>query len=260
MKLSITIVNYNQKYFPSLCLGALKESKFKDFEVIVCDNHSSDESIQFLRKAAKKNEIKLIESKKNLGYGAAHNKAAYEAWGQYVLILNTDITVEAETLGKMVEYMEKHSEVGILGPKLMYHNGTVQPSCRRDFKFFDLIIKRTFLKKIGKWKRRYNRYLMIDFDHEKTQEVDLITGAFMMMPKKLFEKVDGFDERFFLFMEDFDLCRKVRGAGYKIVYFPQAVAKHYHKRLSEGGVLRLVFSRISWLHLVSALKYFWKWR
>lgn len=260
-KLSITIVNYNQKYFPRLCIEALKKSRCDfEFEIIVCDNNSKDESLEFLKKAAAAGDIKLVEPGRNLGYGGGHNFAAREAKGKYILILNTDITVETDTLQKLVDYLEKHSDVGIVGPKLLYHDGTVQQSCRRHFKFFDLFIKRSFLKKIWPFKARYQKYIMGDFNHESTQVVDLITGAFMFMLREVFDKINGFDERYFLFMEDFDLCRKVQDAGYKIVYYPEAKAIHYHKRLSEGSFFKLLFNKISWFHLASAIKYHLKWR
>jgi len=261
LKLSITIVNYNQKYFPRLCVEALKKAKTDfDFEIIVCDNKSSDDSLDYLKSSEKKGHIKLIEPGKNLGYGSGHNLAAKEAKGKYLLILNTDITVEVDTLQKMVDFLERHKNVALLGPKLMYHNGEIQKSCRRNFKFIDLFIKRTFLKKIWPFKKRYENYIMADFDHNNVQEVDLITGAFMMMPKNIFDELNGFDERYFLFMEDFDLCRKVSKAGYKVMYYPEAKAIHYHKRLSGGSLFRLIFNRISWYHLSSAIKYHWKWR
>lgn len=259
--MSITIVNYNQKYFPRLCLEALKKSMTDfEFEVIVCDNNSRDESLDFLKKAASSGEIKLVEPGKNLGYGAGHNFAAREAKGKYICILNTDITVEQDTLQKLVDFLETHGDTGMVGPKLIYHDGVVQQSCRRHFCLFDLFIKRSFLKYIQPFKRRYKKYVMSDFDHGHTQEVDLITGAFMVMPRDLFEKIGGFDERYFMFMEDFDLCRKVHGAGYKVFYYPETSAVHYHKRLSEGYFLALPFKKISWYHLASALKYHWKWR
>jgi GT2 family glycosyltransferase len=259
-KLSVTIVNYNQKYFPRLCVESLRKSDFPgEFEVIFCDNNSRDHSIDYLRKADKEGALKLVEAGANLGYGAGNNLAAEKAKGEYVLILNADITVEKDTLKKCVQYMDKRDDVGILAAKLVYDNGEVQPSCRRDFKLFDLFIKRTPLRK-WPFAKRYRKYVMADFDHEKTQEVDLVTGAFMMMPRSVFKKVGGFDERYFLFMEDFDLCKKVREAGKKIVYYPKAKATHYHKRLSDGAFWRLLFKKISWLHLWSAVKYFWKWR
>ena len=260
-KLSVTIVNYNQKYFPRLCVEALKKSKTNfDFEIIFCDNNSKDESLEYLKKAAKAGDIKLVEPGRNLGYGSGHNFAAKDAKSKYILILNTDITVEPDTLQKLADYLEKHLAVGMVGPKLVYHNGDVQQSCRRDFRFFDLFIKRTFLRKIWPFKKRYKKYIMGDFNHASTQKVDLITGAFMMMPREVFDKVGGFDERYFLFMEDFDLCRKVRKAGYKIIYYPETYAVHYHKRLSEGSFFKLLFNKISWYHLASAIKYHWKWR
>jgi O-antigen biosynthesis protein len=260
MKLSILIVNYNQKYFPRLCVESLQKSKGCDFEIIFCDNNSTDESLEYLKEARERGEIKLVEPGRNVGFGTANNLAFKEAQGEYVLILNADITVEEDTLAKMLEYLKEHDEVGILAPKLIYHNGDVQPSCRRNFKFWDLFIKRSFLKHVWPFSRRNKKYLMQDFNHESVQEVDLVTGAFMMMRRSVFEQVRGFDERYFLFMEDFDLCKKVAKAGYKVVYFPKAQAVHYHKRLSDGGVLRLLFKKISWMHFVSALKYFWKWR
>ena len=260
-KLSITIVNYNQKYFPRLCVEALKKSKTNfDFEIIVCDNNSSDESLAYLKNSNKNGDIKLIESNKNIGYGAGHNLAAKKAKGKYILILNTDITVEENTLQKIMDYMERQKDVGMLGVKLVYHNGEIQKSCRRNFKFIDLFIKRTFLKKIWPFNKRYKNYIMADFKHNKVQEVDLITGAFMLMPKNIFDQIKGFDERYFLFMEDFDLCRKVKAVNKKVIYYPEAKSIHYHKRLSGGSVLSLIINRNFWYHLISAIKYHWKWR
>ncbi len=261
MKLTVTIVNYNQKYFPRICVEALKKSKLDfDFEIIVCDNNSHDESLDFLKKAHESGDIKLVEPGKNLGYGSGHNFAARSARGKYICILNTDITVEKDTLQKLVDYLEEHDDVGIVGPKLLYHNGEVQQSCRRHFHFFDLFIKRTFLKKIWPLSKRYKKYIMADYNHNSTQVVDLITGAFMVMEKDLFNKINGFDERYFMFMEDFDLCRKVQDCGKKVVYYPEAQAVHYHKRLSEGAWFKLLFKKVSWFHLSSAIKYHFKWR
>jgi hypothetical protein len=261
MELSILLVNYNQKYFSRLCIESIQKSVVNfEYEIIVCDNNSTDESVEYLKEAHAHGIIKLIQPLKNLGFGKANNIAAKMAKGKYLLILNTDITVESDTIFKMIDYMKEHKDIGILGPKLVYHNGDIQPSCRRNFKFLDLFVKRTFLKKIWSFKKRYTNYLMTDFNHKSVQEVDLITGAFMLMRRDLFDDVHGFDERYFLFMEDFDLCKKVKLKGFKIVYFPEVFAVHYHKRLSDGGLSRLVFNKISWIHLISAAKYFWKWR
>ena len=263
-KLSIIIVNYNHKYFPRLALEALEKSqtKFK-FEVIFVDNNSDskDESVGFLKQAAKEKRITLIQSSANIGFGAGNNLGIKKAKGEYILLHNPDITVKRDSLQKMVDYLEQNEDIGILGTKLVYSNGDVQSSCRRFMKFTDLIIKRTPLKKFNPWKRRLEKYLMQDFDHNKTQEVDLITGAMMLARKDfLWGELKGFDERYFLFMEDFDLCQRVWQAGKKVIYYPKISVLHYHKRLSDGGVLSQFFKRTFWLHLISSAKYFWRWK
>ncbi|MBU1992224.1 MAG: glycosyltransferase family 2 protein [Patescibacteria group bacterium] len=260
-KVSCVIVNYNTKYFPRMCLEHLEKSKCGfDFEIIFVDNASHDESLEFLEKAYKDGKIKLIKSNKNLGFGGGNNLGAKNAEGKYILIMNPDIFVEPDTLQKMVDYMEKHQDTGVLGPKLIYYNGTVQDSCRRHMNYLTLIAKRTFLKKIPPFKGMYEKYVMNDADYTQTREVDLLVGACFMIPRKVYEQVGGFDERYFLFMEDFDLCREIHKKGHKIVYFPETQVLHYHKRLSQGSVLRLLTKKVFWIHNHSALKYFWKWR
>lgn len=261
MKLSCIIVNWNLKYLPRLCIEALQRSKCDfSFEIIVVDNASHDESIEYLKQMESKGEIKLIHSGSNLGYGKANNLGVRHAKGKYVLILNPDVSVETDTLQKLVDYAGEHPEAGVIGPQLYFFNGQIQDSCRRFMRPVDLIIKRTPLRHIPFLKKRVDRYIMNDYDHRHTQEVDLVTGACFLAPKSVFEKVGGFDPRYFLFMEDADICRKMWEAGFKVVYFPEARALHYHKRLSGGSVFRLLAKRVFWIHLSSAIKYFWKWR
>jgi hypothetical protein len=246
---------------PRLCIEALKRSKCDfPFEIIVVDNASDDESVQYLEQMHKKGEITLVHSGTNLGYGKANNLGVSYAKGKYVLVLNPDISVEENTLQKMVDYMEHHHEVGLLGPQLYFFNGQIQDSCRRFMRPMDLIIKRTPLRYMRFFAKRVEQYTMADFDHSKTQDVDLVTGACFIMPKTIFDKVGGFDKRYFLFMEDADLCRKVWVAGFKVVYFPEARALHYHKRLSGGSFLKSLRQKVFWIHVASAIKYFWKWK
>lgn len=261
IKVSCVIVNYNSKYFPRMCLEYLEKSKCDfEYEVIFVDNSSSDESLAFLEDAHKKGRITLVKSRVNLGFGAGNNLGASYAKGKYIMIMNPDIFVEPDTLAKMVTYMDQHDDIGVLGPKLFYYNGTVQDSCRRHMTYLNLIAKRTPLKRLPFFKRLYEHYTMADFDHMQIREVDLLVGACFMITRSTFNDVGGFDERYFLFMEDFDLCRKISAKGFKIVYYPLASALHYHKRLSQGSVLHLLTKKIFWIHNLSALKYFWKWR
>lgn len=260
-KVSIIIVNYNHKYFPQMCIEAIERSKTNFvYEIIVVDNGSVDESIHKLRKLKKEGRIKLIESPKNIGYGQGNNLGVKQAKGEFIVISNPDIFVKENTMQLMIDYLGKHREIGLLGPRLRYYSGEIQESCRRHMTFFDLIIKRTFLKKISRYKKRLKRYLMHDYNHDDIQPVELITGAYFMMRRDVYNEVGGFDSRYFLFMEDYDLCLKLHKKNLKVVYFPMAEAEHYHKRLSSGSTFRLLGRKVFWIHVFSAFKYFWKWR
>lgn len=262
LKVSAVMLNFNSKYFPKMCVEAFYRSKidFK-FEFIAVDNASTEDmSLGYLENADQDGTVKLVKLKKNIGFAGGNNAGAKVAKGKYILILNPDIFVNENTLSEMVKYMDEHPDVGILGPKLIYPNGIVQDSCRRHMHFFDLVIKRTFLKKLPGFKKRLAKYTMTDFSHNDIQEVDLLVGACFIIPRHVYEQVGGFDERYFLFMEDFDLCRKIAKAGYKVVYFPKVSVTHNHKRLSGGSIFKLVTRKIFWIHLNSAFKYFWKWK
>lgn len=259
--ISVIIVNYNHKYFPRMAIEALENSKadFK-FEIIVVDNNSQDESLDFLKQAHQDKRITLIQSKVNLGYGRGNNLGVKHANGKYILICNPDVFVKENSLQKMVDYMEKNQNIGILGPKLQYYNGDIQDSCRRHKGFLDLVIKRTPLRYLPYFKKRLDKYLMHDFDHNSVQEVELLTGACFMIPTSLYNEVKGFDKMYFLFMEDFDLCLTVADKGYKVVYYPETICMHYHKRLSQGSFFEQLTKKTFWIHVNSAIKYFWKWR
>ena len=262
MKVSVIIVNFNHKYFPKLAVEALEKSKTDStFEIIVVDNASTDsESRGFLKKASMEGRITLINSPKNVGFGAGNNLGAKIATGEYLFLHNPDVVVSPESIRKMTDFMEKNPDIGLIGPKLIYSSGKVQESCRRLMGFFDLVLNRTFLGRLPIFKERVSKYLMGDFDHDKIQDVDLLTGAAMFIRRNVFEKIGGFDKRYFLFMEDFDLCRKVRAAGKRVVYYPEVALEHYQKRLSQGSLLSVVRKKVFWLHVSSAIKYFIKWK
>lgn len=262
MKVSIVILNFNSKYFPRLCYEAIIRNKpdFK-YEVIFVDNASNpeDESIKYLKNIAKEKKITLIESPENIGYGQGNNLGVAAAKGEYVIIMNPDIIIEEDSLKKMVEYMEQNPKVGVMGPKLTYADGTIQDSCRRNMSFLDLMIKRTPLKKIKRFKKRLNNYLMHDSDHTEVREVDLLCGACYIFPTQIYREVGGFDKRYFLFMEDFDICREINKRGYTVMYNPKINVIHNHKRLSDGKLYKLLLKKVFWIHVSSAIKYFLKW-
>jgi N-acetylglucosaminyl-diphospho-decaprenol L-rhamnosyltransferase len=258
MELSIVILNYRSKELTAHCVDTIRKSGKGDYEIMIVDNKSEDDSAEFLHNAFP--EIRVIANKKNLGYGAGNNIGIKQAKGDYVLILNPDVEIEYSAIQKMLSYIKNYPDVGIVGPQLIYPNGQIQDSYRKFPKFFDLIVKRTKLHKFPLLKKRMTDYLMHDVNPHKTQEVDWLVGAALLIPRWVFKMVGYFDERYFLFLEDTDLCRRVHERGLKVVYFPEAKAIHNHKRLSEGKSWRVLFNKNLYTHISSASKYFWKWR
>ena len=230
-------------------------------EVIVVDNHSDTDSIGILRTQLPKDpRIRLVETKRNLGYGKGNNFGARYASGAYLLIINPDNMMPPEALQKMVEKMEKDPMIGILAPKLVFPSGTVRDSARAFPSFFDVFIKRTVLRYL--FPKRLASYTRsaVSANQEGPQEVDWIAGACLLLRRSFYNELQGFDPRFFLFFEDIDLCRRTWVAGKRVVYDPTITVADREHRLSEGGVLTLLTKKTVRWHLASAVKYFWKWR
>lgn len=263
MTLSIIILNYNHKNLLKNCLKSLKEAELKlDYEIIISDNNSSDDSQEFLAQLETKDpDLKVILNSKNLGYAQANNQAIKLARGEYILILNPDIIVLPDSIERLVKYLQKNKKVGMVGPQLLNPNKTIQYSCYRFPKLITPAVRRTFLGRLPGFKQELKRYLMLDYNHQQTREVDWLIGACLMIKKEVLEEVDSFDERYFLYFEDVDLAKKVWQAGYKVVYLPKAQMIHFHRRLSaDYSALVSLFSKITWVHITSALKFFIKWR
>jgi GT2 family glycosyltransferase len=261
MDLSIIIVNYNSKANTDTCIRKILHYPIQgSYEIIVVDNYSTDGSMPYLKERwENKDEVRFIDNPSNLGFGQACNKAIQSSQSQYIGILNPDIEVREHTITILLRYLNDHPEAGIVGPQLLYEDGTVQDSYRTFPNIFDIIIKRTVLKKIPTLQRRMKRYLMWEKNKNTCEPVDWLVGAFWVMRRSAIEKTGLFDPRFFLFFEDVDMCRRVRQAGYEIVYNPESRATHHHERLSAGGVKEVFSKKMIRIHIASALKYFWKW-
>lgn len=260
MDLSIIILNYKSKELVKNCLKNLKASGLNmNYEVIVVDNGSNDGIEGLLQK--KFSDVKLIRLEENKGYSAGNNDGIKEAKGKYILILNPDITVLQGAVQQIYEFMEKNLEAGITAPQLLSPDGSIQQSCMRFYNFLTPVYRRLkFFKKLNFVKKELDRFEMREWDHNSTKEVDWMLGACLMVKKEVFDKVGFFDDKFFLFFEDTDLCRRVQLAGYKIYYLSDAKVIHLDERLSNkaNGLLALK-NKTTWIHIASWLKYFWKW-
>jgi GT2 family glycosyltransferase len=227
MELSIVIVNFNTKDLLGKCLESIAAYGLKDQdkrEVIVVDNGSVDGSIaeinkpKFKARNAKLN-LKIIENKDNLGFSKAVNQGLRQAKGDKILLLNSDTQLTENSLKNLLEF-EETVHPAVVGSQMLNPDNTVQGSC-----FFLPTIKRAFLEYwLGK-KGYFSKY----YPSVNTPvEVEAISGGVMLLPKEIIDKVGLLDERYFMYFEDLDYCRRVRKSGYKIYYLPSSQIIHEH--------------------------------
>lgn len=225
--LSIIIVNYNVKEFLKNLLHSIhKATQNLSIEIIVVDNASDDGSLEMIKE--KFPDVILIANEKNFGFGKANNIGLEKARGKYILLINPDTLVSEDTFTKLIKFFNSHPEAGMVGCKILNPDGTLQLACRRSFPGpWTSFTKVTGLSNLFPKSKLFARYNLTYLDENQTYEVDAISGSFMMFRKEVYEKVGGFDEQFFMYGEDLDLCYRVQKAGYKIYYVHTTQIIHY---------------------------------
>ena len=231
--ISIVIVSYNTKELLENCLKSIQKSaNGLNVEIFVVDNNSHDGTVNFIKKYFK--EITLIANKKNLGFSKANNLALKRAKGKYSLILNPDTVLERKTLIDMKTFMDNKPQFAMATCKVELASGKPDLDARRRFptpwRSFCHFMK---LSKIFKNISFFNEYYMDDISPDQEHEVDACAGAFMFARSSVLKKVGYFDEDFFFYGEDLDLCYRLRQIGHKIVYTPITKIVHY-KGASSG--------------------------
>lgn len=228
LDLSIIIVNYNTKVLLRQCLRSL----MSNFEIIVVDNGSKDGSPEMVEKEFPK--AKLIKNKENLGFANGNNQALRRAQGKYILFLNSDTVVPKKTIASLLSYLDEHPRVGVVTPRLELRNGKVDLDCHRGFPTpWASFCYFTGLEKLFPRSRLFGRYHQTWKDLFTIHEMDACCGAFLLTRKKVLKEVGGFDESYFFYGEDLDLCFRIKQKGWKIVYHPKLSAIHY-KGTSSG--------------------------
>lgn len=261
MNLSIVIVNYKSKEKTYRCIDSIYNSDLEsiEYEIIVIDNNSHDEIGQEIEKKYPK--VKFVQSYKNLGMGAGNNLGIELSKGDYILILNPDTIVEKDSIKKLYNYIKNNESVGVVGPKLLNPDRTLQYSCFREWKFLTPLYRRTFF---GRFRKKHvDNFLMKDFDHDKISEVDWLLGSCIMVEKNILDEIGGgFDHRYFMYFEDTDLARSIRDKGYKAVYLPDSIVIHDHERssASKPWYIAPFTDRLAREHIKSWFKYFLKWK
>lgn len=240
MKLSIVIVNYNVKYFLEQCLNSVRRAvKDIDAEVYVVDNNSVDNSVSMIRE--KFHEVKIIENKVNLGFSKANNQAIEISQGEYVLLLNPDTVLEDDTLIKVVGFMDEHPDAGGLGVKMIDGKGKFLPESKRGLPTPDVAFYKIFgLSKFFPKSKVFGKYHLGFLDKDQVHEVDVLSGAFMLLRKSVLDKIGLLDEAFFMYGEDIDLSYRITKAGYKNYYYPETRIIHYKGESTKKGSVNYV--------------------
>lgn len=220
--ISIVIVSYNTKNLLEDCLSSLKKTikQNNNVAVWVVDNYSSDNSAKMVRK--KFPWVNLIANDKNFGFAKANNQAIRKIKSRYIFLLNPDTEILNNALDKMVSYMVKHKDVGILGPQLVNVDGSIQRELSPFPKLLDAILVLLKLHRLSP----FSQLVYPNYDYSKIQHVEHLMGSALLASKEVFDQVGFFDESFFLWFEETDFEKRAKESGFKIAYYPKAKIKH----------------------------------
>ena len=225
--LSIIIVNYNVKEFLLNSLSSIYKALGNiNAEIIVVDNASDDGSMELVEE--KYPSVIQIKNKKNVGFGSANNQALEIANGKYILLLNPDTIVREDTFEKMIRFFEENPDAGMAGCKVLNPDGSLQLACRRGFPGpWTSFTKVAGLSTLFPKSKIFAKYNLTYLNENETYEVDAVSGAFMMLRKETYDKIGGFDPKFFMYGEDLDLCYRTQNAGFKVYYVHETEIIHY---------------------------------
>ena len=241
---SALVVSYNVRDLLLDCLRALHASPSardsRHLEVVVVDNASTDGSADAVEKEFP--AVKLVRQAKNTGYGRANNIGLQECSGRFVLLLNPDVTVDANCVDRLADFLLVRPDVGAAGPRLLRPDGSLDLACRRGFPtpataFYRLVgLSRLFPRS-----RRFNRYNMGFQPDSDTHEIDAGTGACLMVRRAAVDRVGFFDPDYFMYGEDIDLCFRLKQGGWKVFYVPSATAVHYKGMSTRQNTRRMLY-------------------
>ncbi|OQX92967.1 MAG: hypothetical protein B6D58_00300 [candidate division Zixibacteria bacterium 4484_95] len=244
-KISVLIVTFNNAHTIIDCIDSLKRQSLKDFEILIRDNNSKDSTLDLVKQY---NDVVVYSSQKNEGFAPAVNYLSSKAKGEYLFILNPDCVCPPETLEVLYEFEQKKN--GVISPLLVYPDGRFQPSARTfpDYKNI-LFSRRSPLYMLGLTRVDKAGYIQ----PEMPTKVQAVSATALFLAKKVFNSVGGFDERFFLYLEDIDLCLRLGARDIDIWYMPSLKIRHSLGASSSKSRVRSMYH-----HHISMLKYFKK--
>ena len=247
-KLSVIVVTFNSSPVLTACLTSLSTA-LKDFdhELILVDNASAQEPLSSAREIVP--ECKSVMNDSNVGFAAACNRGAEAASGELLLFVNPDVLCDADSIGQLQREYEDRDNVGVLGARMRFADGSFQATCRDVPTISNLLLSRgSFLGRLFGYGKSYTLP-----DYAETTSVPAVAGTMMLIERQLFRLIGGFDHRFFMFMEDTDLCLRLSRSGYRNYFVPAAGGTHDWGQGSDAGRLRR-----NWYHHISVWRYFLK--
>jgi len=249
---SILIANYNSKDNLNNCISSIIESiREHSYEMIVVDDASSDGSADIVHE--KYPQAKVIKNRVNLGYVKSNNIGMRASSGRYVMSLNNDTKVSGRAVDSLIDFMDKNPDAGAVGPKLLNSDGSVQLQARRGFPtLLNSLFYFSGLNGLFPKNRFMGGYLLTYLDDRSVVEVDSLCGAAMIVRREVIDKVGLMDENYFMYGDDIDWCYRIKKAGWKVYYVPEAEIIHYGGR---GGSRRRSFRNILKFHRAMAVFY-----
>ncbi len=240
-KISVIIVNYNVEYFLEQCLNSVRKAlENVSGEVFVVDNNSIDGSVEMV--AQKFPEVNLIANKDNRGFSKANNQAIELSSSEYVLLLNPDTVVEEDTFSKVIQFMDEHPDAGGLGVRMLDGKGNFLPESKRGLPTPSVAFYKIFgLSRLFPKSKKFSQYHLGNLSEFETNEIDILSGAFMLMRTEALNKVGLLDEAFFMYGEDIDLSYRIQLGGYKNYYFPETRIIHYKGESTKKSSVNYVF-------------------
>lgn len=241
MKLSIVIVNYNVCNFLRNCLLSVqKATEGMECEVFIVDNNSQDDSLAMMEREFP--QYTIIANQENMGFSKANNQAIRIAKGEYVLLLNPDTVVEPDTFSKTTSFLDAHPEAGALGVRMVNAEGAFLPESKRGLPTpLTAFYKMCGLASLFPKSKHFGRYHLKYIDEFATTQVDVLSGAFMMLRKSVLDQIGLLDEQFFMYAEDIDLSYRITQAGYFNYYYPECTILHYKGESTKKNSMQYVY-------------------
>lgn len=260
VEISFIILNYKTKELVRECIKNIRRAALTlPHEIIVVDN-SRDEGLEELLDH-QYGCIRYMPLAHNIGCAAGNNVGIASAYGRYIAVMNADVTILPGVLEMMHSYMERNADVGVMGPRLLNPDGTVQESYYRFYRPLTPVYRRLWIGKLPFARKHINAFLMKDVNVSGDVDVDSLMGAFLCARRSAIERVGLFDERFFLYFSDTDWCMRFWSSGYRVVYHTGMHLIHLHKRQSAQHMgIRSLLNPVTRIHVMDGMRYFLKYR